>query len=112
MFTVGQEDGDFGLGSSGRCQTRLEDNSYAIARTLRNLGYTKAACYFGGTPSYNFVDLATDADALGMNGQTDTALEDRELSVFALEPSITPATVTETTTFAPTSLGEDTRTVG
>ena len=108
LFSAGQEDGDFGLGSSGRCQTRLDDGTFAIGAELKSRGYTKAV-FFGSTPDYNFIDLATDSDALGISGQSGPmALEARGLSLFALSST---SAVTETTMFG-ASGSEVARTVG
>ena len=101
LFSAGQEDGDFGLGSSGRCQTRLDDSTYAIGAELKSRGYTKAV-FFGSTPTYDFIDLATDPDALGISGQTPAALAARGVSLFSLAST---SAVTETTMFEDATSG-------
>ena len=92
LFNTGASTGGFGFGSSGRCQTRLDDSSFAIGVELKSRGYTKAVL-FGSTPDYNFIDLATDPDALGISGQTDTNLEARGLSYFSGTSSVTGQTM-------------------
>ena len=85
-------DGDFGFAA---CQTDLDDTddgsstnpNDAITTALRNAGYTEAV-FFGARSTsgseYNFQDLATDDDALGLSGTaTDTQLEAREVVVYA-----------------------------
>ena len=104
LFSASAEDGDFGF---ARCQTGLNDTRFPIGVQLRSRGYTKAVL-FGSTPNYDFKDLATDTDALGILGQTEAALEARGLSLFAGTTS-----VTETSRFTPIGGGTaSTRTIG
>ena len=60
--------------SSNICQTTLDGTE---ATNLKNRGYTKAVL-FGSTSSYDFINIATDTDALGI-GQDITA---RNVFVF------------------------------
>ena len=68
LFSVGQEDGDFGF---DRCQDLLErtdapsTDGERIASALADAGYRKAV-FFGSTPDYNFSNIDTNANALGL----------------------------------------------
>ena len=67
LWNSGTAQGNFGF---DRCQNILA-GSTGIGPALRNAGFTKAV-FFGSTPSYNFPDIATDADALGIQTGTYT----------------------------------------
>ena len=58
LFSLGVQDGDFGFAA---CQTAIDDN--AVTPNLRSRGFTEAR-FFGSTPTYAFINIATDAQAL------------------------------------------------
>ena len=64
LFSLGTQDGDFGFAA---CQTAIDDN--AVTPNLRSRGYTQAR-FFGSTPTYGFINIATDADALAITEGT------------------------------------------
>ncbi len=84
LFRLGgtdTHDGDFGFAA---CNTELTTDMGAVATALRNAGYTEAV-FFGSKsndPGYIFRDLATDTNALDLNGADDTDLEARQVVVY------------------------------
>ncbi len=81
-------DGDFGYSA---CNTELAGNG-DVAVAMRNAGYSTAV-FFGSkhnAPAYNFIDLATDTDALGFSSTANaTHLEARPVVVYT---NTTPTT--------------------
>ena len=92
--------GGFGFES---CNTALTTGTGVIPAALRGAGYTEAV-FFGSktnAPTYSFVDLATDTDALGLGGASSVDLENRPVTVYR---DATPITTFGT--------GDVTRTIG
>ena len=76
LFSLGVQDADFGFNA---CQTALTTNT-GIGARLAPLGYTQAR-FFGSTDTYDFINIATDADALGTGGTAITG----DISVFPVD---------------------------
>ena len=84
LFRLGgtdTHDGDFGFGA---CNTELTGDMGAVATALRGAGYTEAVFLGSKTDSegYIFINLATDDNALGLAGASETNLEAREVVVY------------------------------
>ncbi len=84
LFRLGgtdTHDGDFGFGA---CNTELTGDTGTVATALRGAGYTEAVFFGSKTDSegYIFLNLATDDDALGLAGASETNLEAREVVVY------------------------------
>ncbi len=96
-------DGDFGYDA---CSTELAGNG-AVATAMRTAGYSTAVLFGSknNAPAYDFIDLATDTDALGFSSSANaTHLEARPVVVYTSANPTTP-----TTTFGSTPV---TRTIG
>ncbi len=66
------------------CNTALTTGTGVIPTALRGAGYTEAV-FFGSktnAPTYSFVDLATDTDALGLRDASSVDLENRPVAVY------------------------------
>ena len=80
----GLHQGNFGFAA---CNTFLTNDTGDIATVLRNAGYTKAVLFGSKTNDgmYNFAELATDTDALGLpttGGVTTAKLTGRQVVVY------------------------------
>ncbi len=78
---TGTSSGDFDYAA---CNNELTTDTGTVATAMRNAGYTEAV-FFGSrnpAPGYDFVDLATDANALGVSVIGDSVLEDRAVVVY------------------------------
>ena len=78
---TGTSRGDFDYAA---CNNELTTDTGTVAAAMRNAGYTKAV-FFGSrnpAPTYDFVDLATDTNALGVSVIGDSVLEDRAVVVY------------------------------
>ena len=81
LFSLGSVDGDFGFAA---CNTELA-GSGAVAVAMRTAGYSKAVFFGsrGGTDAYDFIDLATNVNALGFSSTANaTQLEARPVVVY------------------------------
>ena len=104
LWNSGSTQGNFGF---DRCQNILNTATTGIGSVLRNAGFTKAI-FFGSTPNYNFPDIATDPDALGMQTGTYTfSTAATDLNVWVASSS--SGGVSYTSTFGSTAV---TRTLG
>ncbi len=101
LWNSGTAQGNFGF---DRCQNILA-GSTGIGPALRNAGFTKAI-FFGSTPSYNFPDIATDADALGIQTGTYT------FAAAATALNVRVASFSSSTVSYTSMFGGSTRTLG
>ena len=85
MFRLGGAVTHLGNTVYGACNTELTTDTGAVAAALRAAGYSEAV-FFGSKREapgiYNFIDIATDTDALGINGASATVLEARPVVVY------------------------------
>ena len=71
--------GAFGITS---CNTFLTTNTGATAVAMRNAGYTEAILFGSRRNVYNFPDIATDSDALGIDNVPVATLNARAVVVY------------------------------
>ena len=101
LWNSGSAQGNFGF---DRCQNILAATT-GIGLALRNAGFSKAV-FFGSTPSYNFPDIATDADALGIQTGTYT------FAAAATDLNVRLASFSGSTLSYTSMFGGSTRTLG
>ncbi len=71
--------GAFGITS---CNTFLTTNTGETAVAMRNAGYTEAILFGSRRNVYNFPDIATDSDALGIDNVPNATLNARAVVVY------------------------------
>ena len=82
LFSLGAVDGDFGFAA---CNNALTTGTGAAVTAMRTAGYSKAVFFGsrGGTDAYDFIDLATNVNALGFSSTANaTQLEARPVVVY------------------------------